>query len=203
MISEFVHIFICLLAICMSWKNVSLGPLLLFKLSCSFFDIMWIFIYFGCQHLIKYITCRYILPVNRILYCFVVDFLLYKKIFRMVSSHLFVSLLRRHIKKKFLRLMSKRLLPMFSSRSFMVSHLTVKSIIHFEFFVRGVRKWSSSIPLHVAVQFHNIIYWRSCLFSIVYFSLHFCRLTDCMSMGLLVGTLLCSINLPVPYYSDF
>ena len=100
MISEFVHIFICLLAICMSWKNVSLGPLLLFKLSCSFFDIMWIFIYFGCQHLIKYITCRYILPVNRILYCFVVDFLLYKKIFRMVSSHLFVSLLRRHIKKK-------------------------------------------------------------------------------------------------------
>ena len=56
--------------------------------------------------------------------------------------------------------MSKRLLPMFSSRSFMVSHLTVRSIIHFEFiFVHGVRKWSSSILLHVAVQFHNIIYF--------------------------------------------
>ena len=36
----------------------------------------------------------------------------------------------------------------------MVSGLTFRSLIHFEFiFMYGVRKWSSFILLHVAVQF--------------------------------------------------
>ena len=53
-----------------------------------------------------------------------------------------------------LRLMSKSILPMFSSRSFMVLVLTFKSLIHFEFiFVDGVRKWFSFMFLHVVVQF--------------------------------------------------
>ena len=43
---------------------------------------------------------------------------------------------------------------MFSSRSFIVSSLTFRSLIHFEFiFVYGVRKCSNFILLHVAVQF--------------------------------------------------
>ena len=50
--------------------------------------------------------------------------------------------------------MSKRFLPMFSSKSFMVSWLTFRSLIHFEFtFVYGVRQWFSFILLHVADQF--------------------------------------------------
>ena len=45
-------------------------------------------------------------------------------------------------------------LPMFSSRSFTVSGLTFKSLSHFEFILLyGVRKYSSFILLHVAVQF--------------------------------------------------
>ena len=41
---------------------------------------------------------------------------------------------------------------MFSSKSFIVSSLTFKSLIYFEFiFVYGVRKCSSFILLHVAV----------------------------------------------------
>ena len=49
--------------------------------------------------------------------------------------------------------MSKSILPMFSSRSFMVSGLKFRSLIHFEFiFVYGVRKCSNFILLHVAVQ---------------------------------------------------
>ena len=45
-------------------------------------------------------------------------------------------------------------LPMFSSKSFIVSGLTFKSLIHFEFiFVNGVRQCSNFIRLHVAVQF--------------------------------------------------
>ena len=42
---------------------------------------------------------------------------------------------------------------MFSSKSFTVSGLTFRSLIHFEFiFVYGVRKCSNFILLHVAVQ---------------------------------------------------
>ena len=41
--------------------------------------------------------------------------------------------------------MSESVLPMFSSRSFIVSGLTFRSLIHFEFiFVYGVRKCSAA-----------------------------------------------------------
>ena len=49
---------------------------------------------------------------------------------------------------------------MFSSKSFIVSGLTFRSLIHFEFiFVYGVRKCSNFILLHVAVQFsqHHLL----------------------------------------------
>ena len=51
-------------------------------------------------------------------------------------------------------------LPMFSSRSFIVSGLTFRSLIHFEFiFVYGVRKCSSFILLQVVGQFsqHHLL----------------------------------------------
>ena len=49
---------------------------------------------------------------------------------------------------------------MFSSKSFIVSSLTFRSLIHFEFiFVYGVRKCSNFILLYVAVQFsqHHLL----------------------------------------------
>ena len=50
--------------------------------------------------------------------------------------------------------MSLSVLPMFSSKSFIVSGFTFRSLIHFEFiYVYGVRKCSSFILLHVAGQF--------------------------------------------------
>ena len=52
-------------------------------------------------------------------------------------------------------------LPMFSSKSFIASGLTFRSLIHFEFiFVYGVRK-CSFILLHMAVQFsqHHLFYF--------------------------------------------
>ena len=52
--------------------------------------------------------------------------------------------------------MSESALPMFSSRSFIVSGLTFISLIHFEFiFVYGVRKCSSFILLQVVDQRHR------------------------------------------------
>ena len=50
--------------------------------------------------------------------------------------------------------MSSSVLPMFFFKSFIVSGLTLRSLIHFEsIFVYGVRRCSNFILLHVAVQF--------------------------------------------------
>ena len=50
--------------------------------------------------------------------------------------------------------MSKSVLLMFLSNSFIVSGLTFRPLIHFEFiFVYGVRKCSNFILLHIVVQF--------------------------------------------------
>ena len=56
--------------------------------------------------------------------------------------------------------MSESVLPMFSSRSFIFSGLTFRSLIHFEFiFVYGVKKSSSFILLQVVDQFsqHHLL----------------------------------------------
>ena len=61
--------------------------------------------------------------------------------------------------------MSSSVLPMFSSKSFIVYGLTFRSLIRFEFiFVYSVRKCSNFILLHVAVQFsqHHLLK-RLCL----------------------------------------
>ena len=52
--------------------------------------------------------------------------------------------------------MSESFLPMFSSRSFIVSGLTFRSLIHFEY---GVRECSSFILFQVADQFsqHHLL----------------------------------------------
>ena len=56
--------------------------------------------------------------------------------------------------------MSESVLPMFSSRSFIVSGLTFRSLIHFEFtFVYGARQCSSFILLQVVDHFsrHHLL----------------------------------------------
>ena len=56
--------------------------------------------------------------------------------------------------------MSESVLPIFSSRSLIVSGLTFRSLIHFEFiFAYGVRKCSSFISLQVVDQFsqHHLV----------------------------------------------
>ena len=62
--------------------------------------------------------------------------------------------------QKKIREMSEILLPMFSSRNFMILSLTFKSLIHFEFIlVCGIRKWFALIFLHISVQFsqHHLL----------------------------------------------
>ena len=55
---------------------------------------------------------------------------------------------------------AESVLPMFSSKNFIVSVLTFRSLIHLEFiFVDGVRECSDFILIHVAVQFfqHHLL----------------------------------------------
>ena len=55
---------------------------------------------------------------------------------------------------------SESVLPMFSSKSFIVSGLTIRSLMHFEFiFLYGVRKCSSFILLQMVDQFsqHHLL----------------------------------------------
>ena len=55
--------------------------------------------------------------------------------------------------------MSESVLPMFSSRSFIVSGLTFRSLIHFEFiFVYGVRKWSRTLVKEIKEDTNR---WRN------------------------------------------
>ena len=58
--------------------------------------------------------------------------------------------------------LSLSVLPRFSSMSLMVSGLTFRSLIHFEFIlVYGVRECSNFILLHVAVKFsqHHLLFF--------------------------------------------
>jgi len=65
--------------------------------------------------------------------------------------------------------MSRSVLPMISSKSFIVFGLTFKSLVHFEFiFVYGVRRCSSFIPLHAAVQFSQHQHTKEAVFSLLY-----------------------------------
>ena len=61
---------------------------------------------------------------------------------------------RRWVKKIFLLFMSKSVLPVISSKGFIVSGLKFRSLVHFEFvFVYGIREHYNFILLHVAIQF--------------------------------------------------
>ena len=88
-----------------------------------------------------------------------------QKLLSLIRSHLYILVfisitLGDRSKKILLQFMSKSVLHMFSSKRFIVPGLTFRSLIHFEFiFVYSVRKCSSFILLHVAVQFsqHHLL----------------------------------------------
>ena len=94
--------------------------------------------------------------------------------------------------------MSQSILLSFSCMSFIVSSLTFRSLVHFEFiFVFGVRKCSNFILFHVAAQFSQYHLLRR-LSSPLYILKNLChRLTDHNYVGLLLGSLVCSLDLCV------
>ena len=77
-----------------------------------------------------------------------------QKLLSLIRSHLFIFgfifiTLGGGSKKILLQFMSKSVLPMFSSESFIVSGITFRSLIHFEFiFVYDVRECPNIILLN-------------------------------------------------------
>ena len=77
---------------------------------------------------------------------------------------------------------------MFSPKSFIVSGLTSRSLIHFEFiFVYGVRKCSYFILLLVAVQFSQHHLLKRLSLPNCIFLPHLSKIRDQRCMGLFLG----------------
>ena len=131
------------------------------------------------------VSCVYILDINplsvisfanisfQVVFVFSMVSFSMQKLFSLIKSYLFIfvfiSITLGDKSKKIAAVMSKSVLPMFSSRSLKVSVLTFRSLIYFEFiFIDGVRECSNFIILHVAVQFsqHHLLKRLSFLYCI-------------------------------------
>ena len=105
--------------------------------------------------------------------------------------------------KILLRGISEILLPMFSSRTFMMSWLILKSFIHIEFIlVCGVNWWSSFTFCMYHSRSPSAICWRG-NFVLHFMLLPLCQiLIDHRDLSLFLGSLFCSIDLCVCSYAS-
>ena len=154
-----------------------------FRASDHFLIGLFIFLVLNC------INSLYILEINYLtvisfavifshsegcLFTLITVFFIVQKHLSLIRSHLFIFIfitLGGGSKKILLWFMSESVLPMFSSKSFIVFSLTYGPLIHFEFIFEGfVGKCSKFILIHVFDQFsqHHLLKRLSFLHSVFF-----------------------------------
>ena len=144
---------------------MSLGPLyvllgeVLFQVLCPFFKIR-LFVFLECSQIHVWgIIGKYMFPYSCFPLHFADVFFSHSEVFNWMKSHLFIlsfmSLALGDILVKILLCgISEILLPMFSSRTFMVSQLIFKSFLAWVYFcVHGLEELTSSKWLYYPKQF--------------------------------------------------
>ena len=144
-------------SVCLLWRNVCLGLLPIFWLGCLLFLCWAIWTVILCQLFQFSIFFSY--PEGFLLILFIVSFAVQKllSLIRMKLepfAYFYFHYCRRCVKEDLAVIYVKDImfLLMFSFKSFIVSGLTFKYIIHFEFIsVYGIMKCYSFVLLHVAI----------------------------------------------------
>ena len=139
----------CWPSVCLLWRNVYLGLLPTFWLSCIFFviELYELFVYFGYLEIKSYSVASFANISSQSVGCLFILFMVsfaVQKLISLIRSHLFIfafisSALGDWPKSTLLWFMPENVLPVIFSRSFMVSCLLFKSLSHFEFILCTVR----------------------------------------------------------------
>ena len=154
------HLFVSL--VYLPWENVHLGPMLILLLGCIIFYMLSLnrYLYFFDINLLWDIS--FANNFHSVGSIFILFFLLQLKDFSFIWFHLFIftSVFQTDPKNNIKIFVKVYCLSTLFSRSFIISHLTVKFLIHFEFaFAYGMRKLSNLINLHEIFQFskHHLL----------------------------------------------